>query len=291
MNSSTNDKAVSAEPLENICPARRICIFCRYDIRGLDTDSKCPECGRDIELSLRAPLMPRTWRFGFLLLALWFPLFAMGSIFYRVIIENIGRRDIGYVMSWIPNVILACGFWFILQTPVRGDVAPAIAGQRRKSRNVLDLWLLWNGVLAALHVCSEIFRGSIPDEVPLFLSPDVSLFITAFLLYYSTDYLNAFGEEVEWKPTVRSQHKLGKRTAILFVLLGATSLVGTLVLITTGDYSPGPNLLQLNSGNWYTTILRYFTVVIWLFFIVTLCKLSWLAFSYWRNARMLVIHL
>ncbi|NLF30994.1 MAG: hypothetical protein GX591_08925 [Planctomycetes bacterium] len=200
------------------------CVGCGYDLRGLNSDSRCPECGESIERSLWSllPAAPpeythRLERGTFLVLCG----VAMGLV-YRALSDNSDPlRDDEYRVgfAYVEALLKAIGVWLITVRPPHCTQNGRGAALRWIARTSVALDVVYRPAVNSLRQLAwgddrrwaselvDLFTGPVLD--PVWMSVSVVAVLTAFLW---------FGRLAERVPDRRLQG----RTRLLMWGLGGT---------------------------------------------------------------------
>jgi len=247
---TTPDAACVAPVRPHELQAETPCVGCGYDLRGLMSNSRCPECGEPIEQSLRSLLQAappkythRLERGTFLVLCG----VAMGLV-YRALSNNSDplyddQYRVGF--AYLEALLTAIGIWFITVRPLhcRENSRAGVIRWVTRTSAALDVvcrpalnsfrQLAWGGERRWASGFVDLFTGPVLD--PLWVLVSVVAIFTAFLW---------FGTLARRIP----DRRLETRTRLLMWGLGGTYALSELLSVGTMYYwrtTSGPGLLGL----------------------------------------------
>ncbi len=241
---STAPPAVGAP--ESLVTADRYCIQCAYLLRGLPTSGKCPECGTEVAMSLREPMLGsasldyvRKVNSGlnFVLYGILFLVLMMILSIGAVFVMGAANAQLAmHAAGLIGSIMIYMGYWYYTQ-PDPGQVAEE---KQRAARKVIRIVVAIQAVVALAHlVLGLIFgynappgvRGAAPGAAP----PDaIALVIGALGIASAVAWIIqyfAVMRYTRWLASRVPDRWIVKRTKVYMWLLPVLSTVGTLVIV------------------------------------------------------------
>ncbi len=285
--------SIAIKPAHDPADHRLHCISCGYDLHTIDLASKCPECGCEASESVGVPHMSKSWRFGFLLLALWVPIFWVPYLFgfYLMYTQSAIFPSLFWIypiVDWASNLHLVVGFWLILQPSVGGRITLWSESYRSKAK--VTFWI-WAGIqiLQILTGIAWYLTGiQFRFEGQYHLEEILDSALLAVLFSYLAMYAAVFGRTVGWSRLANLTSQIAIVGVMLFAFQSIQKLAMWIAEFWAQDYYN-----QLMAGGsadepLLLTIIRFLGIGLWVFWYAYVLVMTIVAFYWWRKAPRLI---